>query len=82
MAAAPALAQTLAQMSPAIVQSLPPTPQQLQQQHDQAVQNESNNVHNNLSQTGSQIQGQAREPYLTPSGRAVARPPGYIPMPR
>lgn len=62
-------------------QNLPPTPQQLQQQHDQAVQNESNNTRNNQVQTQQQVQQQAQQPYLNRSGRAVARPPGYIPMP-
>lgn len=68
--------------APALAQTLPPTPQQLQQQHDQAVQNEANSAHNNLNQTQQQIQQQAQQPYLTRSGRAVAHPPGYIPMPR
>lgn len=69
--------------APAWAQTLPPTPQQLQQQHDQAVQNESNTTRNNLNQTQQQVQSQAQQPYLSPSGRrAVAHPPGYIPMPR
>jgi sensor domain CHASE-containing protein len=63
-------------------QTLPPTPQQLQQQHDQAIQNESNATHNNLNQSQQQIQSQAQQPTLTRSGRAVVHPPGYIPMPR
>lgn len=64
-------------------QTLPPTAQQLQQQQDQAVQNESNTAHNNLSQTQQQVQSQAQQPTLNRSGRrAVAHPPGYIPMPR
>jgi hypothetical protein len=67
--------------APALAQTLPPTPQQLQQQHDQAVQNESNNIHNSLNQTGAQIQQQAQQPYLSRSGRPIAHPPGYIPMP-
>lgn len=67
---------------PAWAQILPPTPQQLQQQHDQAVQNESNTAHNNLNQTQQQIQQQAQQPYINRSGRAVSHPPGYIPMPR
>ena len=62
-------------------QNLPPTPQQLQQQHDQAVQNESNTTRNNLNQTQQQVQQQAQQPYLNRSGRAVSHPPGYIPMP-
>ena len=68
--------------APAWAQTLPPTPQQLQQQHDQAVQNEANAAHDNLNQTQQQVQSQAQQPYLTRSGRAVAHPPGYIPMPR
>lgn len=56
-------------------QTLPPTPQQIQQQQDQTVQNESNNVHNNLNQTQQQIQSQTQQPYLTPSGRAAVYPP-------
>jgi hypothetical protein len=67
----------------ALAQALPPNPQQLQQQQDQAVQNESNTAHNNLSQTQQQVQSQAQQPTLNRSGRrAVAHPPGYIPMPR
>ena len=68
--------------APAWGQILPPTPQELQQQHDQAVQNESNNTHGNLNQTQQQIQQQAQQPTLNRSGRAVLHPPGYIPMPR
>ena len=69
--------------APAWAQTLPPTPQELQQQHDQAVQNEANATHNSLNQTQQQIQQQAQQPTLSPSGRrAVAHPPGYIPMPR
>jgi hypothetical protein len=68
---------------PALAQTLPPTAQQLQQQSDQAIQNESTTTHNNLSQTQQQVQGQAQQPTLSRSGRrAVAHPPGYIPMPR
>jgi hypothetical protein len=67
---------------PAWAQTVPPTPQQLQQQQDQAVQNESNTAHNNLNQTQQQIQQQAQRPGLSRSGHAVEHPPGYIPMPR
>ena len=64
-------------------QTLPPTAQQMQQQANQAIQNESNTTHNNLNQTQQQVQGQAQQPTLNRSGRhAVAHPPGYIPMPR
>ncbi|HEY2835528.1 MAG TPA: hypothetical protein VGI89_03090 [Rhizomicrobium sp.] len=57
---------------------MPPTTQQLQQQHDQTIRNEANTARGNLLQ--SQIQTPAPpQPYLTPSGRAVAHPPGYIP---
>ena len=67
-----------AALSPALAQTLPPTTQQLQQQHNQAIQNEANTAHNNLIQ--SQIQTpQQPQPHLTRSGRAVAHPPGYIP---
>ena len=62
-----------------MAQALPPTPQQLQQQHDQTIQNESNTVHNNLNQS-AQTPPPAT-PHITRSGRAVAHPPGYIPMP-
>ena len=62
-------------------QTLPPTTQQLQQQSGQAIQNESNTAHNNLNQTQQQIQQQAQQPTLNRAGRAVAHPPGYIPMP-
>lgn len=68
---------------PAWAQTLPPTPQQLQQQHDQAIQNESNTTHNNLNQTQEQVQQQRlQQPHINRSGRAVSHPPGYIPMPR
>jgi hypothetical protein len=68
---------------PAWAQTLPPTAQQLQEQSNQAIQNESNTTHNNLSQTQQQVQGQMQQPTLNRSGRrAVAHPPGYIPMPR
>ena len=67
-----------AALSPARAQTLPPTTQQLQQQHDQAIRNEANTAHSNLLQ--SQIQTPAQpQPHLTRSGRAVVHPPGYIP---
>ena len=66
---------------PALAQALPPTSQQLQQQHDQTIQNESNAAHSNLTQLQLQ-QTQQATPHITSSGRAVANPPGYIPMPR
>ncbi|HKD47813.1 MAG TPA: hypothetical protein VKB67_09015 [Rhizomicrobium sp.] len=66
---------------PGWAQTMPPTTQQLQQQANQAIQNETNAAHNNLNQTQQQIQQQAQQPSLTPSGRAVEHPPGYIPMP-
>jgi hypothetical protein len=72
-----ALCLTAAAFSPALAQTLPPTTQQLQQQHDQSIRNESATAHSNLIQ--SQIQTpQQPQPHLTPSGRAVAHPPGYI----
>jgi hypothetical protein len=77
-----AVASLLLLSAPAWAQTLPPTTQQLQQQSDQAIQNESNTAHNNLNQTQQQIQQQAQQPTLNRSGRAVAHPPGYIPMPR
>jgi hypothetical protein len=61
-------------------QTPPPTPQQLQQQSNQTIQNQSNMVHNNLNQTGAQTP-QPTQPHITSSGRAVAHPPGYIPTP-
>ena len=64
----------------AYAQTLPPTSQQLQQQHDQAIQNETNAAHNNLTQLQIQTPQQP-QPHLAPSGRAVAHPPGYIPTP-
>ena len=71
----------VAATAPAMAQTLPPTTQQLQQQHDQTIRNEANTAHNNLIQ--SQIQTpQQPQPHLTPSGRAVVTPPGYIPVPR
>jgi hypothetical protein len=65
----------------ASAQALPPTPQQLQQQHNQAIQNESNTAHGNLTQLQIQ-QPQQPSPTLSRSGRAIAHPPGYIPAPR
>ena len=66
-----------AAISPALAQTLPPTTQQLQQQHDQTIRNEANTAHGNLLQ--SQIQTPPPpQPHLTRSGRAVANPPGYI----
>lgn len=70
-----------AAVPPALAQALPPTSQQLQQQQDQTIQNESNAAHYNLTQLQLQ-QTQQPTPHITPSGRAVANPPGYIPMPR
>jgi len=66
---------------PAFAQALPPTPQQLQQQHNQTIQNESNAAHSNLNQLQIQ-QPQQPSPTLSRSGRAIAHPPGYIPAPR
>ena len=66
--------------SPALAQNMPPTTQQLQQQHNQAIQNESNTVHSNLNQSIQQTPAPT-QPIITPSGRVVSRPPGYIPMP-
>ncbi|HUO02316.1 MAG TPA: hypothetical protein VMU31_06025 [Rhizomicrobium sp.] len=77
-----AVAACLLISAPAGAQTLPPTPQQLQQQSDQAIQNEANAAHNNQNQTQQQIQNQAQQPTLSRSGRVVAHPPGYIPMPR
>jgi archaellin len=69
-------------VSPALAQTLPPTSQQMQQQSNQTIQNESNAAHNNLNQTQSQIQQQSVQPSLSTSGHhTVAHPPGYIPMP-
>lgn len=66
---------------PVLAQTLPPTTQQLQQQHDQTIRNEANTARGNLLQ--SQIQTpQQPQPTLTRSGRAVVHPPGYIPTPR
>jgi hypothetical protein len=65
---------------PALAQNMPPTTQQLQQQHNQAIQNESSTVHNNLNQSITQTPAPT-PPTITPRGRIVSRPPGYIPMP-
>ncbi len=67
---------------PATAQALPPTSQQLQQQHDQVIQKETNATHDNLTQLQiQQAQQPQPTPVITPSGRVVAHPPGYIPMP-
>jgi hypothetical protein len=65
---------------PAVAQNLPLTTQQLQQQHDLTIRNESSTVHDNLNQSIQQTPPQP-QPIITPSGRVVSRPPGYIPMP-
>ncbi|MEO8896710.1 MAG: hypothetical protein ABI450_12595 [Rhizomicrobium sp.] len=65
---------------PALAQTMPPTTQELQQQHNQAIQNESSTVHNNLNQSIQQTPAPAT-PTITPRGRIVSHPPGYIPMP-
>jgi hypothetical protein len=74
------VSSTLAGSTMVLAQALPPTPQQLQQQHDQTIQNQSNAAHGNMTQL--QIQQPAQpQPHITPSGRAVSHPPGWIPMP-
>lgn len=65
---------------PVLAQTQPPTTQQLQQQHDQTIRNESGTVHDNLNQSIQQTPPQP-QPIITPSGRVISRPPGYIPMP-
>jgi hypothetical protein len=65
---------------PALAQIQPPTTQQLQQQHDQTMRTESSTVHDNLNQSIQQTPAQP-QPIITPSGRVISRPPGYIPMP-
>ena len=67
-------------LSPAMAQNLPPTTQELQQQHNQVIQNEANTAHGNLTQLQIQTPPPP-QPALTPSGRVVAHPPGYIPRP-
>jgi hypothetical protein len=62
-------------------QTMPPTTQQLQQQHDQTVHAESSTAHGNLNQSVTQTPAPT-PPTITPTGRIVAHPPGYIPMPR
>lgn len=66
----------------ASAQIAPPTTQQLQQQHNQTIQTETNTAHSNLTQLQIQQQQiQPPPPTITRSGRAVALPPGYVPMP-
>jgi len=66
----------------ASAQIAPPTTQQLQQQHNQTIQTETNTAHSNLTQLQiQQQQTQPPPPTITRSGRAIANPPGYIPMP-
>jgi hypothetical protein len=65
---------------PALAQNMPPTTQQLQQQHNQAIQNESSTVHSNLNQSITQTPAPT-PPTITPRGRIVSHPPGYIPVP-
>lgn len=67
---------------PAAAQSLPPTSRQLQQRQDQVIQQETNRTHDNLTRLQIQQLEQAqRPPVITPTGRAIAHPPGYIPIP-
>jgi len=66
----------------AFAQIAPPTTQQLQQQHNQTIQTETNTAHSNLTQLQiQQAQSQPPPPTVTRSGRVIANPPGYIPMP-
>jgi len=66
----------------AFAQIAPPTTQQLQQQHNQTIQTETNAAHSNLTQLQiQQAQTQAPPPTVTRSGRVIANPPGYIPTP-
>jgi hypothetical protein len=67
-------------VSGAQAQTMPPTTQQLQQQHDQTMRNESATVQRNLEQSIRQNPPQP-QPVITPSGRAVTRPPGHISTP-
>lgn len=68
--------------STAGAQIAPPTTQQLQQQHNQTVQTETSAAHSNLTQLQiQQTQIQPAPPTITRSGRVVAHPPGYIPVP-
>mgnify|MGYP000939315477 FL=1 len=61
-------------------QIAPPTTQQLQQQHNQTIQTETNTAHSNLTQLQIQQQQiQPPPPTVTRSGRVIAHPPGYIP---
>jgi hypothetical protein len=68
--------------SAAGAQIAPPTTQQLQQQHNQTIQNKTSAAQSNLTQLQiQQAQTQPPPPTVTRSGRVVARPPGYIPVP-
>ncbi|MEO7053484.1 MAG: hypothetical protein ABI191_00775 [Rhizomicrobium sp.] len=68
--------------SAAGAQIAPPTTQQLQQQHNQTIQSETSAAHSNLTQLQiQQAQTQPAPPTVTRSGRVVAHPPGYIPVP-
>jgi hypothetical protein len=64
----------------AAAQTMPPTTQQLQQQHNQTIQTETNTAHSNLTQLQiQQQQVQPPPPTVTRSGRVIANPPGYVP---
>jgi len=66
----------------AVAQTMPPTTQQLQQQHNQTIQTETSTAHSNLTQLQiQQAQSQPPPPTITRSGRVIANPPGYIPAP-
>jgi hypothetical protein len=61
-------------------QSMPPTSQELQQRHDQAMRNETNTFRQNQTQSIQQNPPQP-QPFITPSGRVIARPPGHVAAP-
>ena len=64
----------------ALAQSLPPTTQELQQQHNQTIQNETNAAHGNLTQLQIQTPPPP-QPTFTPYSPGLAHPPGYVPTP-
>jgi len=61
-------------------QTMPPTTQELQQRHDQAMRNQTNSFRQNQAQSIQQNPPQP-QPIITPSGRAIAPPPGHIATP-
>ena len=68
---------------PAVAQTVPPTPQQLQEQNDQALQNQAYATQQSMSQVQSGlIQDQQRRDQLFATPAPVFQPPPLPPAPQ